>query len=173
MPLHAMDGSEAPLGIVLESYKQELIALKANVEQLRSQLEQARSVPTGEQETVTALSSMTNYKDDHGKIDMERYTRDLKDVSYQARQTTRALHGVALLMKETGMLKGEQEETYRNIQRTIHILYQAQRAYEAFDAMTRLTQATNPAMWVLTGISLVGRTAYALGSANRQTGSGV
>jgi len=177
MPFHSLDGStETTLPSLLTELKQELLSQKALIMQLQEQinnLNQTSASSPQEQSNVRELGNLDNYRDGDNRINFTKYNSDLRETSYQIRQTTRSLHGLVLLMKETGMLKKDQEETYRNIHRTITVMYQAQRAFEAFETMTRLSMATNPVGWALAGVNLAGRAAFMLGSANRQTGSGV
>jgi len=122
----------------------------------------------------TGAFNLANYKDASGRIDFERFNRDSKEAMYQARQATMAIRGFAMLAKELGLLKGEQEQTYQNIMRTIRMAYQAQRALEQLQRMMDIANAgmmTNPVGMAVAAVSFGGRVAGTLAYASRTQGT--
>jgi hypothetical protein len=118
--------------------------------------------------------NLANYKDASGRIDFDRYNKDVREAMYQTRQLTQALKGYAMLAKELRLLKDEQEQTYQNIMRTIRMTYQAQRALEQLQRMMDIANAgmmTNPVGFAVAAVSFGGRIAGTLAYASRTQGT--
>jgi hypothetical protein len=122
----------------------------------------------------TGAFNLANYKDTSGRIEFERFNRDVKESMYQTRQLTMAMRGYVMLAREAGLLDKDQEQAYQNIMRIIRMAYQAQRAMEQLQRMMDIAQAgmmTNPVGMAIAAVSFGGRIAGTLAYASRTQGT--
>ncbi|MDR0492491.1 MAG: hypothetical protein LBH74_02475 [Nitrososphaerota archaeon] len=168
-------------GSFANDVKLDILTLKGRVTQLEAEIQSAgrHSISVDgtkitQSDTANGVRNMgipSQYVRSDNTVDFNAYQRDLRETMYQTRMATVSMRGYLRLAKETGMLPDEQAKTLTQINHIISMAWQAQKTLEAVDRMSKITMASNPFLWGMLALSIGGRVAGTLATANRMHGS--